>query len=130
MYRSRARLVLAGLLMVTTIDSAAAVCAYVCANRSEHTLRPSAQASHSCHEVAGAPGGNGSLAAAPERCAPERPALTTARLDAPAFNRAIARDHVVDLVHAANPHSSVHLLESRGSAPPGAPPGAPLPLRI
>jgi hypothetical protein len=130
MYRSRARLVLAGLLMVTTIDSAAAVCAYVCANRSERTLRPSAPASHSCHEVAVAPGGNGALTAVPERCAPERPALITARLDAPAFNRAIARDQIVDLVHAANPQSSIHLFQSPRSAPPGAPPGAPLPLRI
>jgi len=127
---SRARLLIACLLMVTTIDSAAAVCAYMCAHRIESGARASVPASHKCHEIAAAPGGDGSLAPTPVRCAPERPALTTARTDAPAFHRAIALDHVVALVDIANPTTSVHLVESRSSAPPGSPPGAPLPLRI
>ena len=126
---SRARLLIACLLMVTTIDSAAAVCAYLCAHRNE-PARASVPASHKCHAIAAAPGGDGSLAPTPVRCAPERPALTTARIDGPAFHRAIALDHVVALVDVANPATSVHLVESRSSAPPGAPPGAPLPLRI
>ena len=127
-HASRARLLIASLLMVTTIDSAAAVCAYLCAHRNEPAAPASVTASHNCHEVAVASGGDGSLTAAPVRCAPERPALTTARSDAPAFHRAIALDHVVAPV--ASPAAIVHLVESRSSAPPGAPPGAPLPLRI
>ena len=89
MCRSSGRLLLTCLLMVTTIDSAAAVCAYMCANRNEPALQDSAQTSHSCHEVVTIAGRDESLATAPTRCAPEPPALTPARVDASRFNRAI-----------------------------------------
>ena len=130
MSRSRGRLLLTCLLVVTTIDSAAAVCAYVCANRNEPALHGSAQTSPSCHEVVPLAGDDRSLAAAPTRCAPEPPALTPARVDASRFDRAIVLDQFVDVVGFDEPQTSVKLLDSLRSAPPGAPPGAPLPLRI
>ena len=126
---SRARLLIACLLMVTTIDSAAAVCAYMCAHQDKHTPRATVTASHNCHEVAVAPESDGSLSATPAPCAPERPALTTARVDTPSFHL-IALDYPVALVDSADPPASIHLVESRRSAPPAPPPGASLPLRI
>jgi hypothetical protein len=126
----RARLLLACLLMATTIDSAAALCAYLCAHQSAPPTRAVDTASHNCHEVAVAPGGDGSLTPGPVRCAPDRPALITARGDASAFNRAIVLDHLVAVVAVDDSQTSVYFLESLRSAPHGTPPGAPGTLRI
>jgi hypothetical protein len=130
MHLSRGRLLLACLLMVTTIDSASAVCAYVCATRGEATSRANAPASHTCHEPATAPADGGSLVPTPDQCSPEPPALTTARHDAPAFGRSAVLGHAVEIVGGDDARSLSYHLETNGSAQPGAPPGAPLPLRI
>jgi hypothetical protein len=126
----RARTLLACLLMVATIDSAAGVCAFMCSHRSEPAGRRTAAAAHGCHEAANVPGPDGSLAAAPVRCAPERAALTGARLEAPAFKRAMLIHHVAAIMDVVSPLTRVHLVYSEQYPPPGAPPGAPLPLRI
>ncbi len=126
----RRRILIACLLMVVTIDSAAGVCAFVCSHRNEPAGRAATTTAHSCHEATNTAGPDGALTTAPARCVPERAALTSARLDAPAFKRAVLIHHVAAIVDLVSPLTRANLVDSEQSPPPVAPPGAPLPLRI